>query len=145
MSADDYADLSRLPEAAAMAGDAWDGVPKERADVDGWHWMQMRGGAVWPVRWYAEMQRYTYWNVLVGPNTAVHDRQWRYLGACLTPAEVAAALAAAEARGRMAGLREAADMLAAVYADTGGIGSWAVAIRTQAERIRAAAGDTGDE
>ncbi len=77
--------------------ETWDGRP-ESPERDGWHWLHHPEDLrpmVTP--WNAELQGW--------PSGALHSPQgvvdlgFRYLGPCLTPAEVAAALAQAERRG----------------------------------------------
>lgn len=77
--------------------DAWNGRPAN-PERDGWHWMLM---AAWPLAkptiryWYSGDQD---WSDGVGSAQPVAT--WRYLGPCLTPAEVAAREQAAWRAGR---------------------------------------------
>jgi len=72
------------------------GVP-ENPERDGWHWGVYLGVAPEPFWWDADKQRWADTNGMSGLNA----RRMRYLGPCLTPAEVAA-LAAENARMREA-------------------------------------------
>jgi hypothetical protein len=69
--------------------DAWDGRP-ERSERTAPHWFATPAGANVLVWWYAEPDYGPWWD------RPVQTMKFRYLGPCLTPAEVAAQLAAAK-------------------------------------------------
>lgn len=72
--------------------DAWDGRP-ENPERDGWHWLQDANGDLWCWRWYPSHQWFWAGNRTVRPREATTE--YRYLGPCITPDEVAAREAAA--------------------------------------------------
>ena len=86
------------------------GVPLN-PERDGWHWIEPKFGpkAMWPAYWCARDGGYWNWqsdDASDRQDYAEHmqDGSWKYRGPCLTPAEVAAALAQA----RREGMEEAA-------------------------------------
>lgn len=90
--------------------DAWNGVP-QNPERDGWHWVQHRENT----------PEVLYWSPLHGWN---YEGDWvrsdfiglnyRYLGPCLTPAEVQAREAAAYRKGQE-DMRERAAQVAEGY------------------------------
>lgn len=126
---------------------AWDGVPPI-PERDGWHWLEWMGyggneptGEPAAYRW----EKDGWWDGRMH-RTARYWQGWRYLGPDLTPAEVAAALAAAHAAGRIAGMEEAAGIAETKATSGGRIGSWVMSYLRLAASIRAAAkGGTSDD
>lgn len=77
--------------------DAWDGRP-ENPERDGWHWVAWAGNAPDPTFWtpHAPERRGACWHwddEWMGPGWVAANAE--YVGPCLTPAEVAAQVAAA--------------------------------------------------
>lgn len=73
--------------------DAWDGRP-QNPERDGWHWVAYLDPDMPPnaTLWMAGVQR---WARVDGPTAERMAEARHYLGPCLTPAEVAAQVAAA--------------------------------------------------
>ena len=89
---------------------AWDGVP-QNPEREGWHWLVPAINPTLPpgaYRWHAPPRSDVVGMWEAGHPLDVVRRCYAYLGPCLTPAEHAAALAAARAEGRLAGMEEAA-------------------------------------
>jgi hypothetical protein len=87
------------------------GVPENPKRGNTWHWLQHGNGEIVP-RWWS----CSYWQAVGGQGANIYPHEaakaWpRYLGPCLTPAEVAARVAAARADGMRAGVREARSIL----------------------------------
>ena len=121
---------------------AWDGVPPH-PERDGSWWISSEGGEMRAELWIAGMG----W---VRPDPMPYIlAHWRIHGPCLTPAEVAAAIRDAEARG----MERAAGIAASVLGDTLDYGDgyrrgygrarYAIgtAIRAAAAALRGGAGD----
>lgn len=70
-----------------MTADAWNGVPPN-PERDGWHWCQMTEKVAAPIYW----NTHQWWDI-----DAWGGAPRAYLGPCLTPAEVAAAVLAERA------------------------------------------------
>lgn len=74
-----------------MASDQWDGLP-ENPEMDGWHWLQDSRDFPIPARWVAELHGWA--------DSGIHSPQgiielgFHYLGPCITPADLAAAIQA---------------------------------------------------
>ena len=79
------------------------GVP-EKPERDGWHWLETGRGKALACYWHEQ-----HWTTPVGDFALRPELvlDWRYLGPCLTPAEVAAREAAARREGIEACLAEA--------------------------------------
>lgn len=97
--------------------DAWDGRP-QNPERDGWHFYEDRDGDDFAAWWNAEKQQHLIVEMFLEGSQAFSPSQaivlrWRYLGPCLTPAEVAAAVAQA----RRKALEEAALMAERVARD----------------------------
>jgi len=80
------------------AATPWDGRP-ENPEEDGWHWLEYEAGGrivlEWHATWNGELKGWWEGSVLTDtPKSYVTHRCLRYLGPCLTPAEVAAAVQA---------------------------------------------------
>jgi hypothetical protein len=89
------------------------GVPLN-PDRSGWHWLS-RPGQRSVVRWSSTYQEWWFMGHQHPPSAiASPDRGWTYLGPCMTPAEVAAQIAAA-----VAAEREACADVAQSVADEG--------------------------
>lgn len=75
--------------------DAWDGRP-EHPERDGWHWLDEH-----PHFWRANGSEWLTNHETLQTQTPfdVASEGWTYLGPCLTPADVAARIAEAEAAG----------------------------------------------
>lgn len=91
---------------------AWDGVP-ERPEEDGWHWLRTPDGIVAPFDWRAagECERGPWpaaW--FPSPPGEWGAAECAYVAPCVTPDALTALLAEAERRGRVNGMREAADI-----------------------------------
>lgn len=67
--------------------ETWDGYP-ENPERDGWHWLASSEGPV-PALWARPAWRHCrdFWIPQAEPEWMVRQG-WRYLGPCLTPAEV---------------------------------------------------------
>jgi len=114
---------------------AWDGVPLN-PEREGWHWLMNGNHEPYLLNWSADAGR---WGGYPGTSPADMVEFCTYLSPCLTPAEVAAAIREAEARGML----RAAEI--AEKETAGGLSPYnlrhaVIAIRTAAA-IRGGAGD----
>ncbi len=81
--------------------DAWDGRP-EHPERDGWHWVASTTGGDAPMGFYWSAPRELWLINRYGNAAHLNHKAWRYIGPCLTPAEVAARIAEAVAQEREA-------------------------------------------
>jgi hypothetical protein len=123
------------------------GVPLN-PDKDGWHWIEPKFGpkAMWPVYWCARNGGYWNWQSddacdLREYAEHMQDGSWKYRGPCLTPQEIAAALAQAR-RDALEEAAKIADAQGTEWAQDGRYKSWdaadviAAAIRAKAQEGR---------
>lgn len=119
-----------------------DGQPEDMA-----RWFNYEGPCLTPAEVAAAVQAEREACAAIFDRLAITSPRWA------PPAENAAAirargpadaLDAALAQARREGMEAAARIVDAVYAETGGIGAYAMQIRMQAARIRAAAGEAGE-
>ena len=114
---------------------AWDGVP-QNPERDGWHWLVPAINPTLPPGaycWHAPPRSDVVGMWDAGHPLDVVRRCYAYLGPCLTPAEHAAALAAAHAEGRIAGMEEAARIALDHWKNGGPPVECAAAIRAAAK------------
>ena len=97
--------------------DAWDGRP-ENPERDGWHWVKaLSSKETIALFWTHVVAEWEYGDDWLSSQQA--SRRYRYLGPCLTPAELAAREADAYQRGQEA-MREAAVSAAITHTATSG-------------------------
>lgn len=76
--------------------DAWDGRP-QNPERDGWHWLRRVGESTRDAPWLWQESLWCHGPDAFNPDDMI-DMGWHYLGPCLTPAEVAAAVMAERER-----------------------------------------------
>lgn len=116
------------------------GVPLN-PERDGWHWVQAPHAKPEIVLWLSRTERWLGHGYKVRPPTLI-NRGYRYLGPCLTPAEVAAQVAAAVEAEREACGKVADDVAARL--DDNDNSKWAEGWSDACEEIAAAIRARGD-